>query len=174
MKQTRFTNTLLVVLSTLFALLICEFLLYSIKPVQIVGISHQPTIYEKNEKYGYAYMTNVKGLIHRNFEIDNLVKTNSDGFHDIQRNQQQKHNKLRIAAVGDSFTSSLHVPLSATWTQILEQELRNSINSPVEVVNLGLDGTGTDVHLNILSSKLIPQTDTLHLSWQVVRERAAM
>ena len=39
--------------------------------------------------------------------------------------------------------------LSKTWTQTLERELHAT-----SVVNLGLDGTGTDVHLAILKEYL--------------------
>jgi hypothetical protein len=77
---------------------------------------------------------------------------NSDGFHDVGRTNSQKQNAFRIAAVGDSFTAAIHVPVSTTWTQILENRLASNWQIPVEVVNLGIDGTTTDVHANLLST----------------------
>lgn len=117
-------------------------------------MAHQPVIYRKDEQNGYAYQKDAKGWKHRNFEMDNMVVTNSYGFHDIERAQQHANQPLRIAAVGDSFTASIHVPVKDTWTQVLENQLSDTLNKTTEVINLGLDGTGTDIHVNILSSHL--------------------
>jgi len=105
----------------------------------------------KDDLNGYAYVPDASDRIYRNLEIDNNVVINSDGFHDLERSSVNHNNALRIAVVGDSFTASLHVPVSSTWTQVLEKKLSEVSQLPVEVVNLGLDGTGTDVHFNILN-----------------------
>jgi hypothetical protein len=121
-----------------------------VKPARLIGISHDPSLYVEDKENGYAFSSNSKGWLHRNFEMDNIVYTNSDGFHDIERDNKEP--AYRIAAIGDSYTASIHVPVPDTWTQILEKELSNKTNLPIEVVNLGLPGSGTDMHLNILSS----------------------
>lgn len=141
-------------LSLLAGALICEALLRIAKPVRNVGISHQPLIYERDDGIGYRYVKHGKDRIHRNFEIDNLVLMNSDGFHDVERGQLNGQGRQRIVTIGDSFTACMHVPIEDTWTQVLERKLHDDLHSPIDVINLGLDGTSTDVHLGILSSYL--------------------
>jgi hypothetical protein len=48
----------------------------------------------------------------------------------------------------------MHVRVEDTWTQVLERTLRDSVDPNIDVINLGLDGTSTDVHLDVLSSYL--------------------
>lgn len=151
-------NILFKILLSLFVvvlgLFVSELFLRYLKPAKLVGFTYMPLVYKLDEQNGYSYQENSRGRMHRNFEIDNEVVINSGGFHDIERNIPDQYENLRIVALGDSFTASLHVGVSAMWTQILEQHLSKSGAGPVEVVNLGLDGTGTDIQVNILSSYL--------------------
>ncbi len=133
---------------------VSELLLRYLKPAKLVGFTYMPLVYKLDEQNGYSYRENSRGRMHRNFEIDNEVVINSGGFHDIERNTPDQHQNLRIVALGDSFTASLHVGLPEMWTQILEERLSENEAGPVGVVNLGLDGTGTDIQGNILSSYL--------------------
>ena len=122
-----------------------------------VGQAHQRCIYIADRQTGYRYKPNSTGLIRRNFEIDNIVRINSSGFHDIERmpfipDDTNRH----IVVIGDSFTAELMVTVSKTWTQILEREIARSGDAPhVDVINLGLDGTGTDVHLTLLQENVL-------------------
>lgn len=111
-----------------------------------------PCIYIKDEQLGYTYKPNATGWIHRNFEIDNIVKTNSIGFHDTEHKVNGEVPRLLV--IGDSFTASIHIDISNGWTQTLEREMLQTYDLNIEVVNLGLDGTGTDVHLDILEKHL--------------------
>lgn len=151
-------NILFKILLSLFVvvlgLFVSELFLRYLKPAKLVGFTYMPLVYKLDEQNGYSYQENSRGRMHRNFEIDNEVVINSGGFHDIERNIPDRYENLRIVALGDSFTASLHVGVLAMWTQILEQHLSKSGAGPVEVVNLGLDGTGTDIQVNILSSYL--------------------
>lgn len=112
-----------------------------------------PCIYQADEEFGYRYMPNATGWMHRNFELDNIVQINSMGFHDVEHTRMDGEG-LEIVAVGDSFTAALHVETTETWTQILQSQLRTMGHTTAEVFNLGLDGTGTDVHLGILKKYL--------------------
>jgi hypothetical protein len=154
MKHKLRDTIFLIGVALLLGALICEAFLRITKPVHNVGISHQPVIYERDERLGYKYVKHGKDRIHRNFEIDNLVLMNSDGFHDVERGQASEQGRQRIVTIGDSFTACMHVPTGDTWTQVLERKLRDGIHSSIDVINLGLDGTSTDVHLGILSSYL--------------------
>ena len=121
-----------------------------------VGQAHQPCIYVADGQTGYRYKPNSTGLFQRNFEIDNIVRINSSGFHDVERMPFNPDDSSRhIVVIGDSFTAELMVPVSRTWTQILEREIARSGDAPhVDVINLGLDGTGTDVHLTLLQENV--------------------
>lgn len=130
-----------------------EIALRVMKPVA-VGVSHQPCIYEPAPGWGYRYKPNSIGLIYRNFEMNRIVRINSMGFHDVEHDLSEPADPLRIVAVGDSFTAAIHVPVAQGWTQTLQRILQNRHSQPVQVINLGLDSTGTDVHLAILEQYL--------------------
>lgn len=106
-----------------------------------------PTVYERDQTFGYRYRAGASGRIARGCEIDNLVRINGLGFHDAERARTATRRSLRILAFGDSHTAGLHVPVPRTWTQRLEARLGRD---QAEVVNLALDGTGTDVHAALL------------------------
>ncbi|MCH7558201.1 MAG: SGNH/GDSL hydrolase family protein [Planctomycetes bacterium] len=86
--------------------------------------------------------------------MDSTVIINSLGYHDVERKSNRDNKGLHIAVIGDSFTAALEVPVSSTWTQVLEVKLNENTKSLIEVINLGMDGTGTDVHKNILEHYL--------------------
>jgi hypothetical protein len=109
-----------------------------------VAKNHNPCIFVADEKTGFRFKPNSSGWVHRNFEMDNSVDINSIGFHDIEH-KNIGHKQKTILAIGDSFTAGIHVPVSETWTQVLERELSETV-----VINLGLSATGTDAHLELL------------------------
>ena len=153
MNTKRFiTNVGIVVVSTSLCILVSEIGLRVFRPALLVGVSHLPCIYSKNEQHGYTYRPGSKGWIHRNFEIDNAVLINSEGHHDVEYTYGDQSNLVRVVAIGDSFTACLQVPIPDMWTRVLQRELNEETRKRIEVVNLGLDGTGTDVHKDILQS----------------------
>ncbi|MBL9079622.1 MAG: SGNH/GDSL hydrolase family protein [Planctomycetes bacterium] len=119
-----------------------------------VGVSRQPRIYVRDETNGFAYLPGGRDRLHRLFEMDAAVVINRAGFHDVERTAAGDSPVWRVAALGDSFTACLHVPVAAGWTQILEHELGRRRGTRGEVHNLGLDGTGTDVQVRILAAQL--------------------
>ncbi len=134
-------------IGSLLAVAAAEIALRVLRP-RAAGRVHQPLIYAPDTEIGARYRANAEGWIHRNFEIDNVVRTNALGFHDEEPDARE--GALRILAVGDSFTAALHVPVGDTWTQVLERRLEARRGGPVRVFNLGIDGTGTDVHLELV------------------------
>jgi len=133
------------------ALLVGEIVLRVLKPLSL-GLEHQPAIYQHDPDIGFRYKPNATGWIGRHFEIDNQVIINSRGFHDTEHDLST--GMPRVVVVGDSFTAGLHVPIPDTWTQVLQSRLRATREPSIHVINLGLDGTGTDVHLAILKENL--------------------
>lgn len=132
---------------------LAEAVLRSFEPTA-VGVSHQPCIYVRDEIDGYAYRPGSEDRMHRLFEMDVRVVINRSGFHDVERPVAATARAFRVAAIGDSFTACLHVPLADGWTQVLERELGRRRGAPGEVRNFGLDGTGTDVQVRILAAQL--------------------
>lgn len=146
-------NYIVLIISTIVGLVIVELALRFLQS-PAVGMSHQPLLYRIDQKLGYRYIPNAIGRIHRNFEIDNLITLNSRGFHDIEHHLSPS--SRRIVAIGDSFTAAIHVSKSQIWSQILQSKLRNKWqDNTVEVINLGIDGTGSNIHLELLRQHAI-------------------
>jgi len=120
-----------------------------------VSTKHQPSIYVEDDRYGHRYLPNTTGRIFRCFEMDNVVTTNSLGFHDVEHTPFVDDDVRRILVVGDSFTAGLQVPTRDVWTRVLESSLNGcGTKSEYEVINLGIDATGTDTHILVLEDHL--------------------
>jgi lysophospholipase L1-like esterase len=98
---------------------------------------------------GFRFAPHGVGRIAAHFEFDHEVHLDSQGFHDAEPLADGEADP-RVLAVGDSFTAALQVPDGETWVDELERRLRAGGHPRADVVNLGLDGTGTDVHLALL------------------------
>lgn len=158
LKKNLAANLLLALAALLVAALLGEAGLRLLKPRPVM-IQRQPPIYLRDEILGSRYAPDASGLMHRCFEIDNVVHTNSLGYHDMEH--EMAPGALHVAAIGDSFTASFEVPRDKGWTQRLQKQLRNSGYQGAEVVNLGQDHSGTDVHLEILRRYLGKQLPDL-------------
>jgi len=133
----------------------------------LLSVSHQPCLYIEDERYGYRYQPNGTDVISRYFEMNNVVTMNSRGFHDREHAPAGDNRIHRILVIGDSFTAGLHVPTGDVWTQVLEKSLNQPASaSRFEVVNLGIDGTGTDIHELVLKDNLpVYKPDTVILAF---------
>jgi lysophospholipase L1-like esterase len=130
------------------ALVLGEVALRWLRPPQLARIRY-PCIYAPDPTLGFRYLPNARGVVAGHFEIHNPVETNSLGFYDEEPLAPERSG-TRIVAVGDSFTAAMNVPRQEAWTSVLERELRARGHERADVVNLGLDGTGTDVHVAVL------------------------
>jgi lysophospholipase L1-like esterase len=119
---------------------------------QAVGVSRLPLVYDPDPALGYRYRPGATGRLQRLFEIDRVVRINALGFHDVERDPAFAG--PLVLAIGDSFTASLHFPPDSSWTRRLEAKLCLRLDPRLEVWNLGLDGTGSDVHLALLREQL--------------------
>ena len=148
----KLSNLLALLFGLLLAFAMGEGALRLLKPPQ-VSVAHAPCIYEPDEVYGYRFRANAVDHMQKNFEIDSVIRINSLGFHDVEHDPASQE-AFRILALGDSFTAGLEVEREVGWTQALQNELRGRGYSQVEVINLGLDGTGPDMHLALLKEYL--------------------
>jgi lysophospholipase L1-like esterase len=138
----------LVAASTAVALAVAEGVVRMLRPAA-ASIVDYPCFYEPDERFGFRYEPGGTGRVAGHFEIDNTVTLNSLGFHDDEP-PAPGESSLVVLAVGDSFTAGLNLPRDAVWTAVLERELRARGFPSAHVVNLGIDGTGTDVHLELV------------------------
>ena len=136
----------------LLALGLGEALLRVARPERLATIEY-PCFYEPDATLGFHYRSNASGRVAGHFEIENLAVTNSLGFYDDEPLPAGEASP-RILAVGDSFTAAMNVPRGEVWTAVLERQLREAGWPRADVVNLGLDGTGTDVHAALIAREL--------------------
>ncbi len=74
-------------------------------------------------------------------------RLNSKGFKDMEFDED-KGDRFRIAGIGDSFAFAV-VPYESAYLTLLEDRL-NSAGRPVEVLNMGIPGTGPRDYLALL------------------------
>src|SRR5687767_6830129 len=82
--------------------------------------------------------------------VDVTLRTNNLGFPDDDFETRRAPGTLRVAVLGDSETASIQVPPALNWTSALERMLPGRVGRPVEVMNFGVDATGTGEHLFLL------------------------
>jgi len=76
-------------------------------------------------------------------EFKNRIQTNSNGFRDRQTFSPNKNGKLRIMALGDSFTFGFGVEEDEVFIKKIAENLQNSLSTQVETLNLGVLSYGT-------------------------------
>ena len=152
MSETR-ARLLLMLVGSLVGIFLSEALLRLIRPPQL-GITLQPCIYVRDETIGYLHQPGASGLKTRDFEIENVVRINAWGFHDVEPENREDNPFPVVAVFGDSFTAALEVDVSRGWTQVMERELRRRGHQRAAVYNFGLNGTGTNIQLALLKRYL--------------------
>jgi lysophospholipase L1-like esterase len=133
---------LLVLFSIFFVSFLIEIGLRLLEPPVTFTVSG-PCLVQEDAWFGYRYRPNSGGRFQQYNEIDNWIAINSLGFHDIEHDLTA--NERRILVLGDSFTAASQVSVAEGWTQIVEQQFTNTA-----VINLGIDGFGTDRQLKLL------------------------
>ena len=89
-----------------------------------------------------------------NEDYDVVVRTNSAGFHDSEHPIEKPSNRYRILVLGDSYIEALQVPVEKGFTQQLERRLSEQVKAKeVEVINLGVSGSGPAQYYRILEMK---------------------
>jgi hypothetical protein len=147
-RPSRWSRLLALLVGTIASLGLAELTLRIARPAR-VSLIRYPCVYQPDSQLGFRYRPGATGLVAGHFEIENPVRINSLGFYDDEP-LAPGESDLRVLGVGDSFTAAMNVERSAVWTAVLERELRERGFPRADVVNLGLDGTGTDVHVEIL------------------------
>lgn len=104
---------------------------------------------------GWEYKANVSGWW--TSEGKAYLEFNSHGIRGPEITKAKPENTLRIAVLGDSFTSAVQVSYRQTFVAVMQKELQKCIdlkNKKVEVINFGVDGYGTAQQLLTLREKV--------------------
>ena len=104
---------------------------------------------------GWEYRANVSGWW--TSEGKAYLEFNSHGIRGPEITKAKPENTLRIAVLGDSFTSAVQVSYQQTFVAVMQKELEKCINlksQKVEVINFGVDGYGTAQQLLTLREKV--------------------
>jgi hypothetical protein len=104
----------------------------------------QPTLqYKINQIVGSTLMPNMTARwTGPEFNVE--VRTNSEGFRDIDHELEKEEGVFRIVVLGDSFVEGVQVPYKKTFHKILERELNEKLGTMrFEVINFGVSGYGT-------------------------------
>lgn len=116
--------------------------------VRVLGIAPPaeplPTLWEPNPYLGWFHIPNSGGLWYSEYgEYQAGVHINARGLRDRELGYDNPTDAYRILVLGDSFAEGLQVPLAETFAKQLETRLTGG-GRPVEVINGGVSGWGTD------------------------------
>lgn len=88
-------------------------------------------------------------LGYRPLEVHRGYVLNSRSFRSAEYAARKDPGSLRVVALGDSFTYGA-VPHAGSWPSLLAETLANAApERPVELLNLGVPGTGLPFHLRL-------------------------
>ena len=116
--------------------------------VRLLGIAPpavlQPPLWAPHPYLGWFHRLNSGGRSYSEYgEFQADVHINARGLRDREIGYDNPSGAYRVLVLGDSFAEALQVPLEETFTKQLETELASD-NRPVEVINGGVGGWGTD------------------------------
>ena len=116
---------------------------------------------------GRSYCSDTKGYLKEN-KINMYVEVNADGLLGKSYPIDRTPGKLRVAVLGDSFTSGEAIPPDKKFAGVWETKLSKKFPPGVEVINFGVGGTGTWQQLqrfHIKARKYKPDLTVLAFCW---------
>ena len=138
MKRFLSKNTVLILASVFFSLVVAELFLRWFLP-EDMSTSWQLRV--PHPEFGWSLKAGVD--YHYRMKTDMVhVQHNSEGFHDSEHSFENPDGIPRIVVLGDSFMEAFSVESEETFYSQLASRLREA-GKPVEVINLGVGGYGT-------------------------------
>lgn len=137
-------NALLVVVSTLVALLVAEFAVRWLRPQPLASVA-------RSDRLGWIHPPN-SDFVYERQEFRMPVHYSSAGLRDREFPFHKPPGTVRVAWLGDSFVEGLQVPLDSCAAKRVEAAL-NILAPPgvrFEVLNFGVSGYGTCQQLLLL------------------------
>jgi lysophospholipase L1-like esterase len=116
---------------------------------------------------GRSYCPNTKGYL-KESQVNMYVEVNADGLLGKLYPIARTPGKLRVAVLGDSFTSGEAVPPDKKFAGVWEKKLSEKFPPGVEVINFGVGGTGTWQQLqqfHVKTRKYKPDLTVLAFCW---------
>lgn len=117
--------------------------------VRIIGLAPppapNPAIWEPHPLFGWWHIPYSGGIFHSDYnEFESEVRINARGLRDREIGYDNPDGAFRVLNLADSFGEALQVNLDQTYYKQLESMLTGSLDRPVEVINAGVGGWGTD------------------------------
>ncbi len=117
--------------------------------VRLVGLAPppqpNPSIWEPHPLFGWWHVPYSGGTFHSDYnEFTAKVQINARRLRDREIGYDNPNKTLRVLSLADSFGEALQVNLEDTYHKQLEGLLTESLGRPVEVINAGVGGWGTD------------------------------
>ena len=144
-KSTRrvINRLFLIGLGLLIPLLLLEF------SVRAVGLAPpatpNPAIWSPHPLFGWWHIPYSGGIFYSDFnEFEAEVQINARGLRDREIGYENSADALRVLSLADSFGEALQVNLEDTYHKQLETRLNAALGRPVQVLNAGVGGWGTD------------------------------
>jgi hypothetical protein len=132
---------LLVILGLAVPLLVLELALRFLGPV-LPG-SYAAALYlEPHPIYGRFNLPNSGGWV-RTPEYTTRVNFNSHGLRERELPYEKPAGTQRVLVLGDSFVEGAEVPVESTVSRVLERNLNDAYEAPIETINAGVGGFGT-------------------------------
>jgi hypothetical protein len=104
-----------------------------------------PAIWAPHPLFGWWHIPHSGGIFHSDFnEFEAEVRINARGLRDREIGYDNPTGAIRVLSLADSFGEALQVDLEDTYHKQLETLMANSLDRPVEVLNAGVGGWGTD------------------------------
>ena len=123
-----------------------------------------PELFHPDPESGFRPMPDVEG-VYTTVEFSNVVRTNHYGLRGDQITPRPRGGR-RVLAIGDSFTFGAQVKEEETFAARLGPLLTERLGKSVEVLNGGVDGTGTYDQLAILKQLKVPlEADTALMAY---------
>ncbi len=117
--------------------------------VRLVGLAPSelpnPSIWTPHPLLGWWHIPHSGGIFHSDYnEFEAEVRINARSLRDREIGYDNPNQAVRILSLADSFGEALQVDLEATYHKQLESLVADSQQRPVEVLNAGVGGWGTD------------------------------
>jgi lysophospholipase L1-like esterase len=130
----------LVVLSTAFALLLCEIALRLLGQGPLYVSPERNRFWKYDSRLGWVHQPGQEGVFATE-QFQTFVRINQKGLRDREHTYERPDDSGRILVLGDSFAWGYGVEESERFSQLLESSL------DVEVINSGVSGYSTDQEL---------------------------
>jgi hypothetical protein len=117
--------------------------------VRLTGLAPSPepnpVIWQPHPLFGWWHIPHSGGIFRSDFnEFEAEVRINARGLRDQEIGYDNPDDALRVLSLADSFGEALQVNLADTYHKQLQSRLAASLDRPVQVLNVGVGGWGTD------------------------------